>query len=292
MSRRANRFKIGLFVVVTLLLGVFALIWLGAVRYFEKSRTVAAYFSESVQGLEIDSPLKFRGVAVGRVKRIRMAPDSKLIEVVMNMDEGFKITDDLGVTLNLLGLTGQKYLEMDRFGPDQPPESARLAFTPQFPVIRTYPSNIKEFGTALDKIFRKVRDVDLERISVHMLSLAEKLDKVVSDPKVDRIGADAADTVSELKETAKRLNTELARMQLSRRIGAQIDAATELVQEGGRTVRSVDRLVRRADTNVISLFQKLDRSADDLNYVTRELRKKPSGLLFGFSEEEEKKKKK
>ncbi len=292
MSRRANRFKIGLFVVVTLLLGVFALIWLGAVRYFEKTRTVAAYFSESVQGLEIDSPLKFRGVPVGRVKRIRMAPDSKLIEVVMSLSEGFRITEDLGVTINLLGLTGQKYLEMDRFGPDQAAESVPLSFTPQHPVIKTYPSNIKEFGTALDKIFRNIRDVDLEKISLHMLRLTEKLDKVVSDPKVDRIGVDSAETVSEIKEAVKRLNTELARMQLSRRIGAQIDAATEMIQEGGRTVRSADRLVRRADTNVINLFQKLDKSADDLNYVTRELRKKPSGLLFGFSEEEEKKKKK
>jgi ABC-type transporter Mla subunit MlaD len=291
MARRANSFKIGLFVVATLLLAVVVIVWLGASRYFERSRTVVAYFSESVQGLEADSSVKFRGVPVGRVKRIRMAPDKKLIEVLMSLDEGFNITEDLGVTINLLGLTGQKYLEMDTFGRDQRPEPLSLGFSPQFPVLKTYPSNIKEFGTALDNIFRKVRDVDLDRLSRNVLSLTERLDKMMGDPKVDRIAVDAAETVNELKETAKKLGRELDRLQLAKRVGGTIDGAGDLIQEAGRTVRSADRLIRRTDNNINILFQKFDRSADDLNYVTRELKKKPSGLLFGFPEEEDKKKK-
>ncbi len=291
MSHRANSFKIGLFVVTTLLLAVAVIVGLGATRYFEKSQTVVSYFSESVQGLEPDSPVKFRGVSVGRVKRIRMAPDKKLIEVVMGLDEGFNLTDDLGATINLLGLTGQKYLEMDRFGRDQRPEQLSLTFSPQYPVIKTYPSNIKEFGSALDKLFRKVKDVDLERLSLNLASFTDKLGKMVSDPKVDRIAVDAADTVNELKEASKRLNRELDRLQLSKRVGAITDASGDLIQEGGRTVRSADRLIRRTDNNIESMFQKLLQSADDLNYVTRELKKKPSGLLFGFPGDEEKKKK-
>ena len=52
----------------------------------------------------------------------------------MALDPGFGVTDDLGVTINLLGLTGQKYLEMDRFGPGQRPEDLSLGFTPKYPV--------------------------------------------------------------------------------------------------------------------------------------------------------------
>ena len=88
MSHRANSFKIGLFVVTALLLAVVVTVWLGASRYFEKSKPYVAYFSESVQGLEVDSPVKFRGVSVGRVRGVRMAPDNKLIEVVWPWTRG------------------------------------------------------------------------------------------------------------------------------------------------------------------------------------------------------------
>ena len=83
MHKQSTKFKIGLFLIGILLLTVAILIWLGASRYFEDSQTAVAYFSESVQGLESDSPVKFRGVPVGRIKKIRMAPDGRLIEVVM-----------------------------------------------------------------------------------------------------------------------------------------------------------------------------------------------------------------
>ena len=73
MRAKSTKLKIGLFLVASLLLTVSMLIWLGASRYFENPQTVVAYFSESVQGLESDSPVKFRGVPVGRVKKIRIS---------------------------------------------------------------------------------------------------------------------------------------------------------------------------------------------------------------------------
>ena len=155
MSNQADKLKIGLFVVGSALLVIAMIIWLGRSHYFESSQTAVAYFTESVQGLESDSPVKFRGVTVGRVKAIRLAPDGLLIEVVMGLERKFKLTDDLGVKMNLVGITGLKYLEMDTFKPDQRRETTGLTFEPRYPVIATYPSDIKEFGSALENIFQK-----------------------------------------------------------------------------------------------------------------------------------------
>jgi len=279
MSNQADKLKIGLFVVGSALLVIAMIIWLGRSYYFESSQTAVAYFTESVQGLESDSPVKFRGVTVGRVKGIRLAPDGLLIEVVMGLERKFKLTDDLGVKMNLVGITGLKYLEMDTFKPDQRRETPNLSFEPRYPVIATYPSDIKEFGNALENIFQKSKTVDVETISYHMVRVASRLDQILADPKLDTLGANTADAIKEVKDSAKRLNEEIGKAQFSKQLHKTFEKASELLQEGTETARSADRMIRRTDNNLSGLSQKLNRSADNLADFTRQIRIKPSVLM-------------
>jgi len=73
MGKKYSRFLIGLFVTLGIILGLVIVVWLGAARYFEKGEMYSAYFDESVQGLQIDSSVKYRGVDVGRVVAINVA---------------------------------------------------------------------------------------------------------------------------------------------------------------------------------------------------------------------------
>lgn len=281
MSSQASKFKIGLFVVSGLLLGVVVFVWLGASRYFQDSKTVVAYFTESVQGLESDSPVKYRGVPVGRVKAIRMAPDARLIEVLMSLNRSFKLNEDLGVKINLLGLTGQKYLEMDNFRPDQIREQITLDFTPRYPVVPTYPSDIREIGNALENLFQKVKGVDLERVTNNLIRISARLDKMLSDPKIDNTFVDAAETLREMKEISRKLNDELSRNQPIKAMTKTLEKANDFLQVGSEAARSADRMVRRSDNNLNLLTQKLDRSADNLIDFTRMIKLKPSSIIFG-----------
>jgi len=79
MARQSTNLIIGLFVIIGVLLGVVAVIWVGATSYFQKGETYVSYFDESVQGLQVDSAVKFRGVEVGMVKQIRVAPTTTLL---------------------------------------------------------------------------------------------------------------------------------------------------------------------------------------------------------------------
>jgi phospholipid/cholesterol/gamma-HCH transport system substrate-binding protein len=290
MSGQADKFKIGLFLVLSALIAIASLIWLGASRFLSPSQNVVAYFSESVQGLEQDSPVKFRGVNVGRVSRIRMAPDAKHIEILMSLDKSFTLSEDLGVRADLLGLTGQKYLEMDRFAPEQKRPATTLDFTPKYPVVAAYPSELRQFGNALDSLFQKVGAVDMERISSHLLTVSAKLDKILADSRVDRMGGDAAETLAELRESARRINQEIERIQAARRVGKILDNASDFFKEITQTVRTADQMIRRTDNNISRLSQKLERSADNLNELTTIVKNKPSLLLYGSSEKEDGKK--
>ena len=66
MSLRANYFKLGLFVIGALVSGVILLIVIGSGRWFQPKLTIETYFNESVQGLDIGSKLKYRGVRSAR----------------------------------------------------------------------------------------------------------------------------------------------------------------------------------------------------------------------------------
>ena len=70
MSLKANYFKLGLFVIGAIAAGIIVLIIIGSGRWFQKRITIETYFNESVQGLDIGSKLKYRGVAIGEVTRI------------------------------------------------------------------------------------------------------------------------------------------------------------------------------------------------------------------------------
>jgi len=284
MSGQSRKLKIGIFFIASLLIGATALIWIGSSRFFEDSKTVVAYFTESVQGLEADSPVKFRGVPVGRVKAIRMAPDGRLIEVVMGLQNNFKLTDDLGVKMNLMGLTGQKYIEMDTFRPEQAKEMIDLNFRAPYHVIATYPSDIREIGNALEKIFQKINALDVDRLSSSLLRIATRLDKILGDQKLENLGPDLADAVKEIKEAAKKINDEITRLQPAKNVTRTLEKISDLIQEGTDTIRSADRAIRRADNNFNRLSQKLERSADNLIDFTRMIKTKPSSIIFGGEE--------
>ena len=70
MSLKANYFKLGLFVIGALMAGMIVLVIIGSGRWFQPKLTVETYFNESVQGLDIGSKLKYRGVAIGDVTKI------------------------------------------------------------------------------------------------------------------------------------------------------------------------------------------------------------------------------
>ena len=137
MSAPKGHWKLGLFVVTGFVLGLTALVFLGARSMQRDVVTYISFFDESVQGLDVGSPVKFRGVVVGNIEQIRVAPDRRRVEVVldlgvedlkeMGLSEGagkklrIRVPADLRVQLASQGITGVKFLQLDFFDPHSYP---------------------------------------------------------------------------------------------------------------------------------------------------------------------------
>ncbi|MEO5701316.1 MAG: MlaD family protein, partial [Casimicrobiaceae bacterium] len=70
MSANANYFKLGLFVIAGVGAAIALLLIIGSGRYFQPRVVIETYFNESVQGLDIGSKVKYRGVVIGDVTAI------------------------------------------------------------------------------------------------------------------------------------------------------------------------------------------------------------------------------
>ena len=147
--------RLGAFVLVTLLVVVAT-----AVFFVQQMRSrpvleVVTYTSENVSGLDISSPVRYRGVTVGRVSNLRIEPGGRLIQI------GFDVFLDriatLGADVTRLKaadaqstfaqlraqiirnpVTGESYLLLDA-PPDAPPPMA-LSFTPDGLYVPSMPS--------------------------------------------------------------------------------------------------------------------------------------------------------
>jgi phospholipid/cholesterol/gamma-HCH transport system substrate-binding protein len=147
MSAPTNHFKLGLFVIVGFAVAlVTAMLFGGALAQKDMIR-YHTYFNESVQGLDVGSPVKFRGVTIGHVCAIEIAPDHRMVDVVSDLDtleimrmglteagrkhgsERFSIPPDLRAQLNSQGVTGVKFVAIDFFDVKSNP-SPQLPFVP------------------------------------------------------------------------------------------------------------------------------------------------------------------
>ncbi len=162
MGRPVSSFKIGLFVLLCGIVGIAALIWLGASHVFEAKEVYVTYFAESVKGLQKDAIVNYRGVAVGRVVSVGLGPDGRLIEVVMHLRPDFAIDETLAIRLREQGLTGLRYLEIDTAPANIDALTPKIAFQPPYRLIRSCPSEIQELKMALESLHGKVLSMDLE----------------------------------------------------------------------------------------------------------------------------------
>ena len=88
MSEEARYYRVGLFVLTGIVLLVGAVLLLGGTDAFRKTLTFETYFTESVQGLEVGSAVRLRGVKIGTVRDIQLAGDA------YEEQAGRRMTDD------------------------------------------------------------------------------------------------------------------------------------------------------------------------------------------------------
>jgi len=190
MAVRANYYKLGLFVIGALVCTAILVLIVGSGRWFTRKLTIETYFNESVQGLDIGSRLKYRGVEIGAVTLITFTytryqldrPISERARYVLveaeieprllggraaagdlTNPENAQMEVDKGMRVRLApqGITGTSYLEIDYVDPITNPV-LQIDWTPVNIYIPSARSTLTSFVDAASQILDRLKNLDIE----------------------------------------------------------------------------------------------------------------------------------
>jgi ABC-type transporter Mla subunit MlaD len=283
VAQKTNHWKLGLFVVTGLAIGLAAIVALGLGRLNRDAFALVTYFDESVQGLDVGSPVKFRGVTLGNVQAITIAPDQRHVEVWMRIykDEVRRMGFDpnaardplLRPQLAAAGITGVKFVQIDTFPPDRYP-LPELAFAPPVPYyMPSVPSTLKSIEEVANELLVKLPKLSdqlgdtLMQAKRSLRTLADLAGWVQGDDSgLKRVLASFEDTSRSLKEAIRA--AELSQTTSSVRVaaGSVNDAAGKL---GGQSAQ--------LDETLRSLREALEA----VRVLATQLERDPSAILRG-----------
>jgi phospholipid/cholesterol/gamma-HCH transport system substrate-binding protein len=218
-----------------------------------------SYFNESVQGLEVGSPIKFRGVNIGTVGKIDVAPDHRLVEVTSELGKaelsrlGLDVAAglvksgvpkklvqaiDLRVQLVSSGLTGVKFLQLDFFTVADHPRPV-LPFAVPKNYIPAASSTLKDLEDSLVHTMN-----NLPKITDQVMRILDRADKLVLEVGDRQLVEHAVETVAAARRLVGEAHLKVAQLETGR-LSAQ--AEKMLVSFGGTATRANGILARLED---------------------------------------------
>lgn len=249
MEPRRHYLVVGTFVIATFVLLALFTIWLtgsGDRKQYTEYRT---YFTESVNGLGLGGPVKFRGVEIGKVKSIALDKDNpERVEVHVLIDADAPIRPNTVATLKSQGITGITFVELEQSALPVPPV---VRYGDGIAEIPSEPSNITLIVTGLPEA--------LERFS----NASNQFAKLLADDNIQATGEmikNVRDLTGHLRSSTENLQGMLKR--LEGLIGKTSGFAETGYDEIGATLTEIKNATREAKT------------------LTQSIKENPSQVIF------------
>ncbi len=283
-SRKLNSsFLIGLFVVTGTIILIGFLIWMGATQFLKEQTFYVTYFDGSIEGLEPGSAVKYLGVPCGRVQKVQVAPDGRLVEVIMNIDEKITISDSLRVKAEMAGIAGGKFLQL--FIPSDPQMfemHPKINFKPPYTLIKSAPSGIEEITLAARDVMNNIMKLQFAEISKGTINFLDATTKFFTSPELNKI-------VEELSQSSERLNAVLAKADTSNIISNLSYTSYKL----NETVNELKNFSSMLNTElekmqlpyyVSKIYEKYDSTMVNTNRSISTITYRMQTILFGLNE--------
>ena len=241
MATPANHYKLGLFVIIGVAATILAGGLFGAARFRKDTSRYHSYFNESVQGLELGAPVKFRGVTIGHVSGIEIAPDHRMVDVVSELDsrkvmrmgltetgevdgtERFAIPPDLRAQLNSQGITGVKFISMDFFDIRTNPPPPVTFPVPASRYIPAASSMMKNLENTITQAMDRLPDM----VDAVVMIMA-RIDGLLATLETQDVSGKAVATLGYANAVMTTLQTALKRIDKQDLGGKAADTLTDL----------------------------------------------------------------
>ncbi len=235
MNNRTSYFKVGAFTLASVALALMFLILLGMGHVFQHTILAETYFDESVQGLNIGSPVKYRGVNVGKVTAIDMVSDvygdkinntsseaRRYIYVQFSLtqqlhhadtnaehvDETIKtyVAKGLRASLATQDLVGNAFLSLNFV--DNPKQSPALpiSWKPEHIYIPSTPNTLTQITDNIGNIISNFNKIDFAKVINDIDKLTVSLEKSLQAAQIANLSEKINLALTETTETMQQIN--------------------------------------------------------------------------------------
>ena len=263
MSKRANTTVIGAFVIGAIALAMSVMVLLGTGQLFRERLVVVTVFEGSVTGLDVGSPVEFRGVPVGTVKSIKALYDpdktSIVIPVYISLDSDAvtnigknepeqspereiekMIAHGLRAQLDLRSLvTGTKFVALE-FHPDTP--AAVLGVGGGIPEIPSIASRLDRVTSMFDKL-------DIDALASKAIFTLDGISTLVNSPAL-------TSTIENLDQAARGASRLVVQLQASTQTLSR--SAIEALDQTRQTVAAAETALLATLSDVSQLSNNTD----------------------------------
>lgn len=293
-----NYAVVGAFVLALGAILILGVLWLAAGGAWQKKYdTYLAVEDESVAGLNLDAPVKYNGVDVGKVQAIILDRNHpQRVNLLFAIENGTPIKEDTVAVLKTQGLTGIAYVELSGGTINSP--TLQTAAGAQYPQIRTSPSLAARLENVLSSVLSKLDSTSTNINAMLSADNQAALRSALSDIAIvartvsarkDSIDTSLADAATSLKNTAKVSGKMDA---LVERVGRSAEAVEKMGNSvaatslsAGKTADSVGADMKRISTETLPELEKLLAEltvlSASLRTLTDQTRRDPRGLIFG-----------
>ena len=289
---------VGAFVLVLGAVLIAGVLWLASGGAFQQKYDLyLAIEDESVAGLNLNAPVKYNGVDVGKVREIRLDPGNpERVNLLFAIERGTPIKEDTIAVLKIQGLTGIAYVELS--GGARKAPLLRETAGSRYPVIRTKPSLSARLENVLTSVLAKLDSASNNVNSILSDENQAAFKSALADiATVTHTLAARKDTLDAVIANAARTfeNASQATAQIGPvidRIGRSADAienmGNEVVRTSASAAKTVDSVGGGVKRFTAETLPELERLLGELSVLTTSLRRlseqterDPRGLLFG-----------
>ena len=264
-----SKFKLGLFIILAAVIFFAALFILGTMDRFKEKAHLSTLVSESVQGLSVGSSVKYQGVPIGKVCEIMIYPSDNVIRIDMEINiSKFKVQqpghapatisveefdekiakaveDGLRCRMELEGITGGKYIELQS-DKDAAPSAYDLSeFGLEYTYVPSQPSLISDLRGSVTSILAKLESIDYKGISDRTNAVLDSINERVNSPKFD----ETIDNVNAMVNEARKSIENLEKLTGSD-VKDKIDAISKNINTA---VNAVESLTKSVETEIKSI---------------------------------------
>ena len=296
MSTKVSPTLIGAFVIGAVALIVIAILLLGSGRLFRQTRDFVLYFDNSVNGLRVGAPVKFKGVEVGSVKDIRLqlekGAEVNKIPVIIEIDlekltlrgatpeiavdrEAFHkaVVEGFRGQLAMESLvTGVLYVALDFF-PGTPINFVQQEnVNNKYPEIPTLPTSLELAKGAVERILNKLEEVDFKRLIDSLTKTSDGVGQLVSvnSPTVKSILQSVDQAMPQLRGAILDFRTLTATANnnvtnVSADLHQTLTAAHSAIEQIAETMKE-------AETTIVSVRATIDPDSPTFYELTKSLR--------------------